>query len=180
MPSNDKVLEEGLLKAKKIIYQSLWRELKSLSVELIRRAVEDYDGCNLTGNTITSISAGIYERQMPYPIILNAMDVVGLREPIWHKFSAPGLWVGEDYDGEERKGFEANIKTDQDFGYNTSYHFLLNYKLPANTDFGIVVCTGTEYSEYLTREEDLAYDVLIGAHKAAPMMAENHWKRIRM
>lgn len=70
----------------------------------------------MTGNTITSISAGIYDIDSPFPLILNAVDVVGLKEPIWHKMSAPNIWHGEDYDGNRKKGrFRADIVTDEDF-----------------------------------------------------------------
>ena len=180
MPTNDEILEQGLRKAKQAIYKAVWRQMKSLSVELVRRAVEDYDGGNLTGNTITSISAGIYDIDSPFPLILNAVDVVGLKEPIWHKMSAPNIWQGEDYDGNERRRFRADIVTDEDFGTNTSIRFLLSYRLSPSYSLGIVVCTGTEYSEYLTKADALKYDVLISAAKAAPRMAEAHWRKIKI
>ena len=43
MPTNDEILEQGLRKAKQAIYKAVWRQMKSLSVELVKRAVEDYD-----------------------------------------------------------------------------------------------------------------------------------------
>lgn len=178
MPTNNDIIEQGLKMARKAIYQAIWKQMKTLSIELLRRAVEDYNGRNLTGNTITSISAGLYDVDSPYPIILNAIDVIGLREPIWHKLTEGDIWIGEDYDGNYRYEFAANVKTDVGYGANTSYKFLLDYKLPAECSLGIVLCTGTEYSEYL--KDELNYDVLVGAYKSAPMMAEGQWRKIKV
>ena len=180
MPTNDDRIEKGLRMARNAIYQAIWRQMKVLSVELVRHAAEDYNGGNLTGNTLTSISAGLYDIDSPFPIILNAVDVIGLEEPIWHKLTAGDIWEGEDYDGNIREGFRAKINTDEGSGIGTSFSFLMGYKLPAGVSLGIVVCTGTEYSEYLTKEEALKYDVLIGASKAAPSMAQSQWKKIKV
>lgn len=180
MPTKDDIIEKGIHEAKKIIYKALWKQMHLLSVDLVRYAVEQYDGGDLTGNTITSIAAGVYDKDMPFPEIIFAKDVIGLKNPIWHKLTKNDVWIGVDYDGYEREGFEAKISTDEGSGIEMSFDFLMGYKLPSQCELGIVVCTGTEYSEYLTVEEDLKYDLLISSFKAAPRMAELRWKKIKV
>ena len=55
----------------------------------------------------------------------------------------------EDYDGNIRTWFTADIDTDGGYGDNTSAQFLKNYK--TKRQFSIVFTTGTEYSEYLEK-----------------------------
>lgn len=176
----DKVLEEGFKKARMAMYQAVWKAMRECAIRFVREAVDAYDGGNLTGNTITSICAGIYEQGAPQPEIITARDVVGLRNPIFRKLRMGETYEGKDYDGRERSGFIANVDTDGDYGEVTSFHILQSYKLPANTTFGIVVTTGTEYSEYLTKTAALNYDVLISTYKKAPHIAELEWKKIRV
>lgn len=143
----------------------------------VQEAVEAYtrNGRNLTGNTITSISAGVYKQGMP-PVIVNARGITGLPAPIMKKLRINERFEGLDYDGNERKDFAATVDTDGDYGENTSRDFLARYRLPSSCTFGIVVTTGTEYSEFLTKE--LNYDVLISTYRRAKEIAHFEWKKI--
>lgn len=172
-----KALEEGFKKAQRTIYAAVYAAMKECAIRFVRDAVDAYDGRNLTGNTITSISAGIYEQGMPQPIVLSARDL-GLKAPIAKKLHKGVYFQGEDYDGNLRRGFKAVKDTDGDYGEGTSFHILQSYKLPADCTFGIVVTTGTEYSEYLTKELD--YDLLISTFKKAPRIAQMEWKKIKV
>lgn len=172
-----KALEEGFKKAQRAVYAAVYAAMKECAIRFVEDAVDAYDGGKLTGNTITSISAGIYEQGMPQPIVISARDL-GLRAPIAKKLHKGAYFEGDDYEGEPRKGFKAVIDTDGDYGEGTSFHILQSYKLPADCTFGIVVTTGTEYSEYLTKE--LGYDVLISTFKKAPRIAQMEWKKIKV
>jgi len=176
----EKALEQGFQKARMLVYQAVWKQMRLCAIEFVRQAVDDYNGGNLTGNTITSISAGLYAEGMPQPEIINAREVVGLKSPIATKLHKGETFRGIDYDGRERKGFVADVETDGDYGEGTAFHILQSYRLPAGATFGIVVTTGTEYSEYLTKEKDLNYDVLISTFKNAPATAWKHWRRIKV
>lgn len=175
----DKVLEDGFKKARQIAYRAIFAAMKECAIRFVREAVDAYNGGNLTGNTITSISAGIYEQGMPQPIVISARDL-GLKSPVARKLRKGEVFSGTDYDGRERKGFRANVDTAGDFGEGTAFHILQNYKLPAGCAFGIVVTTGTEYSEYLTKEKELNYDLLISTFKKAPRIAQLEWKKIKV
>jgi hypothetical protein len=55
-----------------------------------------------------------------------------------------------DYDGNFRKKFVGIVKTDRGWGDDTSIQFLTSYDPPfRSSKTGIVMCTGTEYSEFL-------------------------------
>lgn len=176
----DKVLEDGFKKARLLMYQAVWKAMRECAIRFVREAVDAYNGGNLTGNTITSISAGIYAEGMPQPEIVSARDVLGLKNPIRKKLHKGETFEGEDYDGRERSGFTADVETDGDYGEGTSFHILQSYKLPAGCTFGIVVTTGTEYSDYLTKERELHYDVLVSTFKKAPNIAQLEWKKIKV
>lgn len=97
---------------------------------------------NLTGNTITSFAYGIY--------IDKGLEQVGLyngEKAIRSKLSKGEIFRGIDYDGNERRGFRADVDTDGGYGTDTSIKFLQNY-VP-NGKYAIVFTTGTEYSEFL-------------------------------
>ena len=175
-----RVLEDGFKKARLAIYQAVSKALRECAIRFVRESVAAYNGGNLTGNTLTSISAGIYERGMPGPIVISAREVMNLRRPKYRKLHEGGSFKGLDYDGHKRKGFVATVETDGDYGEGTSFRFLQSYKLPANAAFGIVVTTGTEYSVYLTKEKELNYDVLVSTSKKAPHIADLEWKKIKL
>ena len=176
----NKVLEEGFKKARMLMYQAVWEAMRECAIKFVKEAIEAYNGGNLTGNTITSISAGLYEQGMPQPELISAREVSTLGAPIRRKLRKGETFVGEDYDGRERSGFIADIETDGGSGEDTAFHILESYKLPAGCMFGIVVTTGTEYSEYLTTNKKLDYDLLISAYKKAPNIAQLEWKKIKL
>lgn len=99
---------------------------------------------NLTGNTITSFAFGIY--------INGTLRVMG-----FNKDSKPALrnklikgelvYDFEDYDGNNRRYFKADIDTNAGYGQTSSSQFLQSYKPTGK--YSIIFTTGTEYSAYL-------------------------------
>lgn len=98
---------------------------------------------NLTGNTLTSYGYGLYYNGTVHLISLYrgepAIRVKLSKGEILRDF--------EDYDGAIRNYFKADVDTDRNYGSETSYNFLANYK--SNAKFSIIVTTGTEQSAYL-------------------------------
>ncbi|MFT3994793.1 MAG: hypothetical protein QM660_10825 [Dysgonomonas sp.] len=104
---------------------------------------------NLTGNTLTSYSYGIYLNGA-----LQLMSYFNGKSAIRRKLKK-GEIVRDfvDYDGNYRTYFQANIDTDADFGVNSASLFLQTYKPKAK--YSIIFTTGTEYSAYLENVRDL-------------------------
>ena len=104
---------------------------------------------NLTGNTLTSYSYGIYLNG-----VLQLMNYFDGSPAIRRKLKKDEI-VRDfvDYDGNNRTYFQANIDTDADYGVNSASLFLQTYKPKGK--YSIVFTTGTEYSAYLENVRDL-------------------------
>ena len=98
---------------------------------------------NLTGNTLSSYGYGLYYNGSVHLISLYegepAIRLKLRKGEILRNF--------EDYDGNIRNYFKADVDTDRGYGSETSYNFLANYT--PESKFSILVTTGTEYSAYL-------------------------------
>lgn len=144
--------------------------LDSVCERLIQDALYKREYSNLTGNTITSYTCGLYVKgRMTYFIQsrgrLKPPIRVKLRKGEYHYFKP-------DYDGNNR-GFTGTVDTDGRFGANTAMDFLFGYKAPQR-GIALVMTTGTEYSEYLETEHDMnvltetynsVLDILLGSFK---------------
>lgn len=143
MNINEQAIREGMAKANAMIEQRMYAALYRIGMYYLQHAIESKTYRNLTGNTITSTSFGIYK---DYKLI----DVVfiSMKEAIRTKL-IKGEWVFDfiDYDGNLRESYMAAIDTDAFYGKNFSMDFLYQYK-PKYPD-SIVWTTGTEYSEAL-------------------------------
>lgn len=109
---------------------------------------------NLTGNTLTSFAYGTYLNKKLY----NIGIFKGKSAKRW-KLTAGEIFSGEDYDGNNRNYFKAEIDTDLGYGKDTSISFLESYT-PKGV-YSLVFTTGTEYSTYL--ETNLHLNVLTDA-----------------
>lgn len=125
-----------------ILVSVMYETLCDAGNELIEEALLTKEYGNLTGNTITSISFGLYIDGH----LQDYLFIDGLREPIRTKLRRGEIFKGTDYDGRER-AFIGSIDTDGDYGYNTVGRFFSAHT-PERPN-SIVVATGTEYSIYL-------------------------------
>ena len=145
--SNDAVFYAAKRKIWDLVWPNLYEALVSLAHELIQSAefVKGYK--NLTGNTLTSYAVGIYKDGALIEIIQNS----NLRPPVRVKLTRGEVWEDfRDYDGNFRKWFVGIVETDSGWGDETSINFLTSYDPPfRGSKTGIVMCTGTEYSEFL-------------------------------
>lgn len=145
--SNDAVFKAAKRRIWDLVWPNLYEALVSLAHELIQSAefVKGYK--NLTGNTLTSYAVGIYKDGALIEIIQNS----NLRPPVRVKLTRGEVWEDfRDYDGNFRKWFVGKVETDRGWGDDTSIQFLTSYDPPfRGSKTGIVMCTGTEYSEFL-------------------------------
>lgn len=150
----DRALEEISKRVKAVEdgFVALAPELSSIPVA--RRVFH-----NLTGNTLTSMAAGVYRDGMLQKVVL-AKNEMSLKKPTRKKlYRADTVFKFKDYDtGKEVHvyGLSGWVRdTDRDYGYNTVKKFLKGPEglLPGGVSRGskgvsIVVATGTEYSQY--------------------------------
>jgi len=145
--SNDAVFYAAKRKIWDLVWPNLYEALVSLAHELIQSAEFEKEYMNLTGNTLTSYAVGIYKDGALIEIIQNS----NLRPPVRVKLTRGEAVIGfTDYDGNFRKKFVGKVETDRGWGDDTSIKFLTSYDPPfRSSKTGIVMCTGTEYSEFL-------------------------------
>lgn len=98
---------------------------------------------NLTGNTLSSYAYGVY--------LNGEVQTIGMYsgEPAIRLKLVKGeeLRGFEDYDGNIRSYFRADVDTDRKYGDESSHEFLSKYKPKGK--YSIIFTTGTEYSAYL-------------------------------
>lgn len=171
------VLESGFGRVRMLIYSKIEQALNNLAKSLVDVSVGYWDnnGHNLTGNTRTSLSAAVY-MQGTMKTAFIGQNLLGLKAPVRVKLTAGEVFSGTDYDGALRV-FQAKVFTDGKYGALTSLGFLRSYPFPAS-DCGIVVTSGTEYSEFIAKK--YGYDVLISSYTAAKLLAQAEWKKIKL
>lgn len=152
MDDNKKALEEGGRKMHAIVSGYLIDRISEIGINLLNDAVLSAKYHNLTGNTLTSLAVGIYSDGVLRRII-SAVTTNGLKNPTRKKlYRGDGLGVVmvEDYDNGRIVPVKKYplIETDGEYGLTTSKNFLSSYK-PDKKSIGLVMCTGTEYSDFL-------------------------------
>lgn len=167
---NKKAFEEGIKKANAIIADRVALAFFGVGRSLLDDAMVSAEYRNLTGNTITSLAFGLYRN-------------FGLSEVIYLEGLKPAIRVklnkGEtvysfiDYDSNYRPYFRGDVATDGGYGEATSMRFLQSYR--PSTSQGIVITTGTEYSEYL--EQELGLNVLTETKDKAKSIALSLFKK---
>lgn len=175
---NVKTFIDGIRKAKIAIEYAVIERLKRAAEELIVDAEFAQGYQNLTGNTLTSYAIGIYYKgELREFIDIFEVDE-GIDKPTRPKLSTGKGWITiERYGGGKAHVLQDTLeKTDGDYGYNTSRR-LLEYYTPKTDGFELVMCTGTEYSEYL---EDRGLNVLTETFMLSPRVFLNNLKRIRL
>ena len=167
--SNDAVFQAAKRKIWDLVWPNLYQALVSLAHDLIKSAEFEREYRNLTGNTITSYAVGIYKDGALIEIIQNS----NRKPPIRVKLTRGEAWVKfKDYDGNFRKKAVGIVKTDKGWGDDTSINFLTSYDPPfMSSKTGIVMCTGTEYSEFL--EEAAGLNVLTSTRKELEAFGES-------
>ena len=148
---NKKAFKEGLEIIKSRI-KKVMDGMEAMTPEFVRDPVANRVFNNLTGNTITSIAAGVY-RNGKFEKMVSASSLEGLEPPSRRKlYPTPYRnFVFADYDTGEEVVISGKagwlIETDGDYGINTTAKFLSGLATQSGKNsIAIVVSTGTEYS----------------------------------
>lgn len=158
MNHNEKVLEEGRKKIRTIIDDHLIECVTEMGIKLIHDGVISAQYHNLTGNTLTSLAVGIYQRGRLKRII-TAVVTQGLKNATRTKLTrgdGVGVVMVRDYESGKLIPVKKYtlVDTNEEYGLTTSTNFLKSYKTP-NDSIGLVMCTGTEYSSFLESKKGL-------------------------
>ena len=176
MNINEKAIKDGMVKANTMISERVSMALLTFGEQLLSDAEISAEYHNLTGNTLTSLAFGLYNNFALVEVILLDNGKPAIRVKLTKGETVVNFL---DYDGNLRRYFTADVNTDGNFGTSTSYQFLSSYK-PLKPQ-SIVICTGTEYSEYL--EQELGLNVLSDTRDEARMrglnMFRNGFKKIK-
>ena len=145
--SNDAVFQAAKRKIWDLVWPNLREAIVGLAADLIQSAELEKGYSNLTGNTLTSYAIGIYKDGVVSDILVND----NVMPPVHVKFTAGKVYKNfYDYDGVFHESVSVPIPTDETYGRDTSVGFLMGYTPPfTKPSVGFVMCTGTEYSEYL-------------------------------
>lgn len=171
---NARTLQRGFSQFEKARERYIEKTLIEVGTEILTLVAKHRQFTGFTGNTQTSYACGIY---------VNGNCTQVIRQTNWNeppkRVKVPAgrfVYLKDPYEGEARgvKG-KRNIPNDGGFGADTSVRFLLTYKGAPKRGWGMVVCTGTEYSEYLETVKHL--DVLSGT--AAEVTADWFESRFR-
>ena len=136
---------------KEIVGSKLMPIFRELAIGLLIDAMQSKEHGDLTGNTLTSFTAGIYRDGRLFDVI-NLIDVANLDHPEYKKLVKDNVvYTIDRYDGAGVSVVDGDklIDTDGKFGFEFARSFLESYKPPFNKGWGLVLTTGTEYSEYL-------------------------------
>lgn len=143
---NDRVLDEGLKKAREIALKHIYDCLIEACDNLVNDAVARYKSPigSFTGNTVTSYAIGLFmDGKFSY---YYAND--GIKPPIRTKLRKGQKVLLEPDWGGRTRSFTGIVDTDGGYGERFSYNFLSNYKSVVK-GVELVMCSGTEYSTYI-------------------------------
>lgn len=142
--------EDCIANVEKEVNRVVLASLEQFGDDMVNRVLpEQAKFRNMTGNTLTSYSYGIYLNG-----VLQLLNYFGGKSAIRRKLKKDEI-IREfvDYDGNQRTYFQANIDTDSDYGVNSASMFLQTYKPKGK--YSIIFTTGTEYSVYLENVRNL-------------------------
>ena len=155
MTDNGKIFDEGMRKAREVIWDYLYNILRGNVITLLHKAAVNREFQGFTGNTQTSYMGGIYVNGELVEIV-NERDYT--EPPRMRKIPAgKSVYLRNPYEGKPRY-MRAKIPTSREYGSETSERFLRAYKPKYKKGLAICICTGTEYSDYLETARGL--DVL--------------------
>ena len=146
MDYNRKALDEGMKKARKLIYGHLYSIMRQNVATLLHKAALNREFQGFTGNTQTSYTGGIYVDGRLVEIIRES-DYT--QAPIMKKVQkGRSVYLKKPYEGSPR-WMRAKVRVTNEYGQDAAIGFLQSYKGAPKKGIGIVITTGTEYSAYL-------------------------------
>lgn len=174
--NNAAALKAGTAKAKKLIEAHILNQILIPTAKgLIQAAVEGRMslGHNMTGNTINSYAAGVYENGVLVHIETSAGSIPN---PLRRKLGrGQRFYAGSQrWDGETQEHtFTAKAGSNGTMEAERSIAFLQSHK-PSPNGFALVVCNGVEYATY--QENEMNIDVLTANFDYAKMFTPSMFK----
>jgi len=146
MADNGKIFDEGIRKAREVVWDHLYNILRGNVITLLHKVAVNREFQGFTGNTQTSYMGGIYVNGALVEIV-NEKDFT--EAPRMRKIPAgKSVYLRNPYEGKPRY-MRAKIPTSREYGSETSERFLRAYKPKYKKGLAICICTGTEYSDYI-------------------------------
>lgn len=147
--SNEQIFKEAYAIAIAKVERFAFRRLAEFGEVLLKHARDGKKGWNsFTGNTITSLAFGVYNNGS----LTDVVFVSGVKPPVHAKIqNGETLYLDDPYEGEPRS-VKGRVEVYDEWGTETSVKTLKSLT-PKNGN-GIVVTTGTEYSEFLEKKAD--------------------------
>lgn len=165
---NHKAFKKGMEKAKDLILNYLMDKLDSFGKYLLTNAQMNAKFQSFTGNTLTSIAFGLYENNN----LIAYSFIEGLKPAIRAKVqNGVFVYLQNPYEGEAR-GVSGQVAIDEKYGYQTSERILKELRPKGGS--GIIMTTGTEYSEFI---EERGLNVLTDTFNNAKFEAAS-WMKI--
>lgn len=142
---NNRVIQKGFDDFSKAINKYVIDSLTDAAEELLVAVAKNRTFVGFTGNTQTSYACGVYVNGNCQNIILQQ----NWQEPPRRLKIRYGelVYLENPYEGEAR-ATRGSVDTSPEYGQDTSVRFLLEFKCPKD-GWGLVMTTGTEYSEIL-------------------------------
>lgn len=172
MQDNAKTLENGFAEAYRMIEDVLYNSLMDAADKLLLRADTNRQFVGFTGNTQTSYMAGVYMYGRLQGIVYQRTSTQPTRRMKIPKGKT--VYLSNPYEGNPR-AVKGMVDIYENHGLQTSLKFLQGYK-SSPKGIGIVITTGTEYSEYIESVRHL--DVLTNTFKDAARIIDQNWKKI--
>lgn len=167
---NRRVLTNGFASFGKAISKYVEDSLTDAAAELLMAVSRNRTFVGFTGNTQTSYACGVYVNGTCRHIIFQRN---WMQPPVRMKIRYGELvFLSNPYEGEAR-AVRGGVDLNAEFGQETSVRFLMAHKCPKD-GWGLVVTTGTEYSEFL--ETIYGYDVLTATGDEAYALISNSFK----
>lgn len=167
---NKQVFANGFADFGKAINQYVIDSLTDSAEELLVAVARNRTFVGFTGNTQTSYACGVYVNGSCQNIILQQN---WMQSPVRMKIRYGELvFLQNPYEGDAR-AVRGAVDVANEFGQDTSVRFLLEHKCPKE-GWGLVMTTGTEYSEFL--ETIYGYDVLTATAEEAYSIISRSFK----
>lgn len=146
MATNEKIFNDGISKAREVVFDHLYNILRGNVITLLHKACINREFQGFTGNTQTSYMGGIYINGRLAEIVRER----DYTEPPRTKKIPKGRarYLSNPYEGKPR-WMRAKGDSTNEYGAETSERFLRSYTPKVKKGLDICICTGTEYSDYL-------------------------------
>lgn len=165
---NEKVLLSAFRQFDKQREDYIIKSLEDAARELLRKVVQTRTFLGFTGNTQTSYACGVYKEGR----LVSILEQENWNAPIKRLKVRRGerVFLNDPYEGASR-AVTGKVDVNNLSGLQTSRAFLKGFSC-GKKGFGLVMTTGTEYSEFLEQRLDVltgisdkAYDIILSNFK---------------